>query len=290
MTEWPAESIAFTVASHPSRATAPLQATMPLGSDETPIVSHHNPTSPPDRLIVKTDPSPGLSGLHSRESSATIARGRLADSANLSLPTLQPHSRNRGHSQSKSPEAAIGRPSGTPNHEGSLERKPSISSYGHHRKTSIVHGIQHSRNPSYAASSTSASPLSPEMIASAGLGVIANSSPGLDPTLFSRLDQPESLPSYTGTGSTSTGLTQPSGLSTIEDDDMGDTVKLVGQGTKPAHKKMLSNGSKMRRDPSHSRGHSKHHHQEAKTVGEYALHHLFNSVRTSHCQLILAYS
>lgn len=261
---------------------------MPLGSDETPIASHHNPTSPPDRLIVKTDPSPDLmAGLHSREPSATMARGRLAESATLGPPTLQPHSKTRGQSHSKSPEAAIGRPSGRPSHEASVERKPSISSYGHHRKTSIVHGIQHSRNPSYAASSTSASSLSPEMIATAGLGVMNNSSPGSDPTLSSRLDQAESLPIYAGTGNTSTALNQPTGLSTIEDDDMGETVKLTGQGTKPAHKKMLSNGSKMRRDPSHSRAHSKHHHQESKTVGEYALHHLFNSVRPTLCLLIL---
>jgi hypothetical protein len=42
-----------------------------------------------------------------------------------------------------------------------LERRPSLS-YGHHRQTSIVHGIQHSRDPSLLA--TASSPLSPQKI------------------------------------------------------------------------------------------------------------------------------
>ncbi|QIW99068.1 hypothetical protein AMS68_004586 [Peltaster fructicola] len=43
-----------------------------------------------------------------------------------------------------------------------LERKPSLG-YGHHRQTSIVHGVQHSRNPSLLSSATT-SPLSPARI------------------------------------------------------------------------------------------------------------------------------
>ncbi|RMZ84830.1 hypothetical protein DV737_g993, partial [Chaetothyriales sp. CBS 132003] len=45
----------------------------------------------------------------------------------------------------------------------SLSRQNS-SSYGHHRQTSVIHGVQHSRNPSFNSASTSAaSPLSPDL-------------------------------------------------------------------------------------------------------------------------------
>ncbi|KEY74238.1 hypothetical protein S7711_00396 [Stachybotrys chartarum IBT 7711] len=54
---------------------------------------------------------------------------------------------------------------------GVVERvvDPKSAVYGHHRQTSIVHGIQHSRNGSLASSTSS--PLSPQMIAAAGVGL-----------------------------------------------------------------------------------------------------------------------
>jgi hypothetical protein len=239
---------------------------MPLVSDES-ISSHHQPTSPPDRLGARNVQSPIL---HSRESSA---RGRATDGSALGLPTLQPQHGRRGQSHSKSPESAVARPGIS--YEGGLERKSSAS-YGHHRKTSIVHGIQHSRNPSFANSS-STNVLSPEILSSVGLGSSNSITPGSEPTLPvlpGRLEQPE-LPSYSSPGSNAPGIVQPGGLTTIEDDDQGESLN--GQPKSFAHRKMLSNG-KAQWDHSRSRSHSKHPHQESKTVGEYALHHLFNSV------------
>ncbi|KAJ6164695.1 hypothetical protein N7470_003367 [Penicillium chermesinum] len=96
--------------------------------------------------------------MHSRESSAV--RGRAADSSALA-PAIPSR---RGHSGSKSPDVSTGRPAG---YDVGLERRPS-NSYGHHRQTSIVHGMQHSRNTSIAGSTSSTSPLSPELIASLG--------------------------------------------------------------------------------------------------------------------------
>lgn len=266
--------IACVASSYPSRAAA-LEPTMPLGPDESPVPTHQNPTSPPDRLAVRNASSPGLTGPHSREPSTSIPRGRPADPSTLGVPTLPPQSSRRAQSHSKSPESTAARPAGAAAHEGPIERKPSVS-YGHHRKTSIVHGIQHSRDPSFATSVTTASPLSPEIIASVGLNSTNNGAPGPDVPSSGRPDQYELHPPYTSAGSNATGHVQPSGLSTIEDDDSGETTKANGQPRNPTHRKMLSNG-KSRRD--HSRSHSKHHHQESKTVGEYALHHLFNSVR-----------
>jgi hypothetical protein len=250
---------------------------MPLGPDESSVPTHHNPTSPPDRLAVRNVPSPGLTGRHSREASSTIPRGRPADTSTLGLPTLQPQQSRRAQSHPKTSESTAGRPPGAAGHEGPVERKPSIS-YGHHRKTSIVHGIQHSRNPSFASGVSTASPLSPEIIASAALSNNNIGAPGPDSTSSGRLEQAELHQSYTSAGSNPMGHIQPSGLSTIEDDDSGEAINVNGHPIHPTHRKMLSNG-KLRRDHSHSRTYSKHHHQESKTVGEYALHHLFNSVK-----------
>ena len=145
-----------------------------------------------------------------------------------------------------------------------LERRPS-NSYGHHRQTSIVHGMQHSRNPSMAGSNASASPLSPELIASLGRH-------GLDENGgLAKLDTLDtSHPNHQG------GAAMQGTLSTIQDQDADE--KMYGSPASLTHKRMNSGGAP-RRDRSHSRSHSKHH-SDSKTVGEYALHHLFNSVRT----------
>lgn len=198
--------------------------------------------------------------MHSREPSA--ARGRAADPSALA-PTFPAR---RGHSGSKSPDVSAGHPAG---YDVGLERRPS-NSYGHHRQTSIVHGMQHSRNPSMAGSTASTSPLSPELIASLGRG-------GFDEgTLPTKLDQLDPQSNYQSPGIPA-GHGVPGTLSTIRDNDADDTMN--GSPASVIHKRMNSGGTIGRRDRSHSRSHSKHH-LESKTVGEYALHHLFNSVGT----------
>lgn len=197
--------------------------------------------------------------MHSRESSTV--RGRAADLSTLA-PTLQTR---RGHSGSKSPDVSAGRPAG---YDVGLERRPS-NSYGHHRQTSIVHGMQHSRNTSMAGSTTSASPLSPELIASLGRG-------GFDEAgLPTKLDQLDSHTNFQTSAGMATSHGAQGTLSTIQDNDIDDVLK--GSPASITHKRMNSGGM-ARRERSHSRSHSKHH-TDSKTVGEYALHHLFNSVR-----------
>jgi hypothetical protein len=232
---------------------------MPLIPDESGSASHHPFASPPERLVTRSTPS---STVHSRETSAV--RGRPADPSTLAPSTLQPQNNRRGHSHSKSPETS-GR-SGT-GYDVTLERRPS-NSYGHHRQTSIVHGVQHSRNPSFAASSTSTSPLSPELIASLGrsVGVEQDSSP------MGRLEQSDMHANYQNQGANGTGHTLQGMLSTIEDQDTEEATD--GGPATTGHRRMNSSG----KPRSHSRSHSKSHHTESKTVGEYALHHLFNSV------------
>lgn len=237
---------------------------MPLIPDESGPASHHIIASPPERLVTRSTPS---STVHSRETSAV--RGRPADPSALAPSSLQPQNTRRGHSHSKSPETSNGRPSAAA-YDAPLERRPS-NSYGHHRQTSIVHGIQHSRNPSFAASTTSTSPLSPELIASLGRSGGGGES---DSAAHSRHDQSDMNSSYQSSGGNTSSHSLTGTLSTIEDQD----TEEVGSHSpaNPVHRRMNSSG-KPWRERSHSRSHSKPHF-ESKTVGEYALHHLFNSV------------
>ncbi|EAW06774.1 putative cell morphogenesis protein (PAG1) [Aspergillus clavatus NRRL 1] len=235
---------------------------MPLIPDDSSLASHHNTPSPPEHLVTRSTPT---SAIHSRETSAV--RGRAADPSTLTPSTLQPQSNRRGQSHSKSPDPAAGRPG--IGYDVGLERRPSHS-YGHHRQTSIVHGIQHSRNPSFAASSTSTSPLSPELIASLGRGTgNDNESAGAGQS-----DQHEMYASHQSPGGNGSSQSLQSTLSTTENQDAGEIKNPSRAGS--VHKRMNSAG-KSWRERSHSRSHSRQHQVESKTVGEYALHHLFNS-------------
>ncbi|KAK2745368.1 Cell morphogenesis protein PAG1 [Onygenales sp. PD_40] len=242
---------------HPVRPAGGGQS-LPYFLDETMRSSSQTQLHSSDRLTSRNPPP--ISS-HSRDASA--ARGRAADSSSISVQSLQPQLRTQSHS--KSPESTGGRAAAvSPDGEG-LERRPS-NSYGHHRQASIVHGnIQHSRNASFATSSAT-SPLSPEVIASAAFGV----GHGTDAALNGKRDPLEYSAGYTAAGPTVTGQMPPLTLATIQDNDQAE----LGSEP-PTHRKMVSI-AKSRKDHSHHPSHSKHT-QEAKTVGEYALHHLFNS-------------
>lgn len=205
---------------------------------------------------------------HTRDPSA--ARGRATDSSPGSLQSLQPQPqpRLRTQSHSKSPESVGTRSATSLDGEG-LERRPSNSAYGHHRQASIVHGsIQHSRNASFAASSANPGPLSPEGIATAAYGV----SHALDSPLNGKRDPQEYSSGYTGAGTPVTGHMQPATLTTIQDNHQAEIA------SEPTSQRKATTSGKSRRDHSHHPSHSSKHSQEARTVGEYALHHLFNSV------------
>ncbi|KAJ5268761.1 hypothetical protein N7505_004519 [Penicillium chrysogenum] len=239
------------MASHPAKA-GPGQTILPLIPDDLKSASQHNLASPSERRGTRTAQS---TPLHSRESSTV--RGRPVDPS-----TLAPIQPRRGHSGSKSPDVSGARP---PGYEVGLERRPS-NSYGHHRQTSIVHGIQHSRNTSMAGSTASTSPLSPELIASLGRGAFDEA------TLPAKFDPLEAHSGYSTPSGIPASHAMPPTLSTIQDNDT--TLRDVSPAT-VIHNRMNS-GGKPRRERSDSRSQSKHH-SESKTVGEYALHHLFNS-------------
>lgn len=135
-------------------------------------------------------------------------------------------------------------------------------SKSHHRQTSIVHGIQHSRNGSYASSN---SPLSPQIIAAAG-GERPDAFMG-DPAFASAMSM----------SSLNSGASSFTSNSTLVP-DRGSTATDVTSNTQKRVERMHSGRS--RRDHGHHHSHSRHHKGELKTVGEYALHVLFTSVST----------
>ncbi|KOS18358.1 Cell morphogenesis protein PAG1 [Escovopsis weberi] len=197
------------------------------------------------------DPTSLRHPAHSRESSAD----------KFQLPPPVPSPRAHGPLSRSTAAGAVERPV-----------DPSKLSYGHHRQTSIVHGIQHSRNGSHASSSSS--PLSPHLIAAAGLGLDAQS-------VAARLEAETALQSRAAaaTVGVSSGPQQAGSLN-----GWGAPMGRSSSGTSisansSAQRKIERMQSRSRRDhPSHlSHSSSRHHKDEQKTVGEYALHVLFTS-------------
>lgn len=143
--------------------------------------------------------------------------------------------------------------------------KPTV--YGHHRQTSIVHGYQHSRNGSL--SSMSSSPLSPQIIAAAGVGLDRSDAQAG----ASRLDMEASLPSRPGTSLAGPILAPMAALPMERSASAADASFLASTQRKPDRKH-----GKLRRDGSTHQSHSRTHKDDQKTVGEYAMHILFTAV------------
>ncbi|KAF2083407.1 cell morphogenesis protein-like protein [Saccharata proteae CBS 121410] len=230
----------------------PPQARQHAGTSPS---SHHadHPTPPSVPLISSREPS--------------LTRGRA--------PTI---SSGRGpSSRSQTPVVAISRQSP----DAGLERKPSHS-YGHHRNTSIVHGIQHSRNTSFV-NSPATSPLSPQIIAAAA-GAAPHALDG--PKMLQ--DEITELPSVNGTPGTMNGVGRYGNgvLSANGDPSVSDGASSMSQ-RRPERMhsgrvKREKHGHAHQEERRHVRSQSKHHdkmqdEQDLQTVGDMALHHLFNS-------------
>ncbi|KAI0453093.1 cell morphogenesis N-terminal-domain-containing protein [Xylaria acuta] len=147
---------------------------------------------------------------------------------------------------------------------------PKAATYGHHRQTSIVHGIQHSRNGSLNSSS---SPLSPQIIAAVGAGLLPERP---DMPIIARQEADVSAASRPPTalsGSTAMSSSHPlertSSISEMNNSTLTHTS---------TQKKVERMHSRTRRDHAHHHSHSsRHSRDDQKTVGEYALHVLFTS-------------
>ncbi|KAK4494161.1 hypothetical protein PRZ48_014459 [Zasmidium cellare] len=207
-----------------------------ITTSSSPAYSDPNVSPPPEPLLVAppTAHPPPTTGGASRDPSLTRGRALSATSPrNASPRAVTPAS---GHSR--------------PKQSVDIERKPSLS-YGHHRQMSIVHGVQHSRNPSLAGS-TNTSPLSPGKI------------------MASAVPETVTLKKSPSMGALhANGVPNPAAISANRSFENG----VVQRGPARMH------SGRVKRSHEHQRSQSRAQTQgqELKTVGEYALHHLFTS-------------
>ncbi|TLD21292.1 hypothetical protein PspLS_08969 [Pyricularia sp. CBS 133598] len=207
---------------------------------------------------------------------ATHSRESSIEKITVQLPLSPPQTQQSAGSTSSaassvvSPRAHASAVRSATGIGGVIERAidPKAATYGHHRQTSIVHGIQHSRNGSHASSVSS--PLSPQIIAAAGAS-LALDRPDMHAYAVSTSDVDSSLGSRPPTAASTGSTLVNSPVGTERSSTATDTA-----GHAPTPRRMHS--GKTRRDhaqnPSHS---SRHHKEEQKTVGGYAMHVLFTS-------------
>lgn len=196
-----------------------------------------------------------------------VSRGRDPAPANIATQSQQPSLVLSPRSQS-----SLGRARSPAGLNGGLEQRPSASaSHAHFRQASRVNGTyQQTRNVMFV-SSPATSPSSPETPGSANVDASLPDFSSL--TMIRRgssLRHQNESPSGTANG-ISTHRSTTSTL--IGDRDLAETnntslMQKRSDRTQP---------SRSRRGHSHHHSQSKHS-QEQKSVGEYALHHLFNQV------------
>ena len=140
------------------------------------------------------------------------------------------------------------------------------ATYGHHRQTSIVHGIQHSRNGSLA--SPTSSPLSPQMINAANnTGFDRHDMQSVSERL--EADMPGSRPPTAMAGSIA---------SNANNFPLDKSATAALEVTSPSMTPRRNDRMQSRSRAQNSSQSSHLHRDDQKTVGEYALHVLFTSV------------
>lgn len=252
----------FTTAGvQPGKGRAPAQIT----TLDQPSFSTVSPQS--------DSPSSGITHVSTHPRDFTITRGRgpvATNAASSAFQAQQGVQASSARSQSTT-AGSITRPLAGMN--GGLERRPSAT-YGHYRQTSNLTGLsQHSRNASFVTSPAS-SPLSPKTIGSVAISTgSGHETPSLT---MSHIENSDRRPSDSPASATSASLHSYTSAATL----IGDPESVETHNPTLTQRNIdRAHSVKARREHSHHRGHSKHHHpQELKTVGEFALHHLFNSV------------
>ena len=204
------------------------------------------------------------SGSHSRDPSGPRGRVPAPSGMNSSVlqaqpggPTLSP----RSQSSVASNRSPVGL-------NGPLERRPSLTQ-NHFRQASKAHGpLAHSRNASFV-NSPATSPLSPFIPPPNGASAV----PEFSSLTMHHHGNPDSRPSEPPS-STSNSMHNPtSTLSAGQDGSESSNTVLTQKRLE------RSGGNPIRRGHSHHRSQTKHpHSHEQKTVNEWTLHHLFNSV------------
>ena len=174
------------------------------------------------------------------------------------MPNLQTQQLGPASSQSFN---ATTRPTGGMEHRATLERRPSATAAQHYRHPSKTHGNNSSSRNAIFVTTPSASPLSPELDPVPDSSVVPDFNTMMRRGTSRR--RPSASPSTTAQGSLSTTSTN-----LAPDGDSSSTASTM-------KKLERVQSSKSRKEHSHHRSRSRNQ-QEQKTVGEYALHHLFN--------------
>lgn len=216
--------------------------------------------------------SPQESGSVDESRGAPLLRDHSGKPASLVTSGAQVPHNGVVSSRSQSTTGAARSPAGL---NSGLERRPS-GTHAHYRQTSRAHAIyQHSRNASYV-NSPATSPLSPQLIGSASLNL--GPTPELSSLTAVHPSNPERRPSDSSSATANISMSSSSTLVFRGDPDPGDSNNTM-LGPKRVDRAQSAKG---RRGHSHRHSQSKQQHlQEQKTVCEYALHHLFNSVSFS---------
>ena len=200
---------------------------------------------------------------HTRDLSGS--RGRGPALPNIAISSMQSQQTNSGISPRSQSSASTARSPATLN--GTLERRPSASQ-NHFRQPSRAHSnYPQSRNAIFVASPTT-SPLSPETPSSASTN--ASQADFSNYTMVRR----QASVRYPGDSATTlNSALQTSSTSLNGDRETGDVQDVTS--TQKRLDRALNSKS---RNPDHHRRSQSRHHHEQKSVGEYALHHLFNKV------------
>ena len=217
------------------------------------------------QYLQGNNPNPGLSYINQdnkdpdafRSHTRDLSRGRGPAPANgvSNIQTQQP-----GTALSPRSQSSTGAARSPVSLDVGLERQPSATQ-GHYRQASRAQGAYlQARNAGFV-SSPAASPLSPETPSS------ASSNPGL-PDISNHTMIHRGVSSRRPTESTSSTAS-----TLIGDQDVGD----LSGGTLTHRRLDRAQSVKARRGHDPQRSQSKQS-QEQKSVGEYALHHLFNKV------------
>lgn len=226
------------------------------------------------QYLPGNNPSPGSSYTNQdnkdsdafRSHTRDLSRGRGPATAN-GVPNIQ--TQQPGTTLSPRSQSSTGAARSPASLDVGLERQPSVTQ-GHYRQTSRAQGAYlQARNAGFV-SSPATSPMSPETPSS------ATSTTGLpDTSNHTMIHRGVSSRRPTeSTSSTANGSLHSSSTSTlVGDQDIGDP----GGGASTHRRLDRTQSVKARRGHDLQRSQSRHS-QEQKSVGEYALHHLFNKV------------
>ena len=211
---------------------------------------------------AQLDPSHGDAPRSHPAESASL-RGRAPTLGSSAMPTLQTQQLGSGMPQSSN---AVTRPPGGMELRGALERRPSATATQHYRQQSKTHGNNSSSRNAIFVNAPTSSPLSPDLDPVPDSSIVPDFNTKMRRGTSRR--RPSVSPSTTAQGSAQ-GSISSSTTTLLADGDTSTTASSTMKRLERAQ------SSKNRKEHGHHRSRSRNQ-QEQKTVGEYALHHLFN--------------